>query len=118
MTNADNPHHPSPDGRTETLDRDAPGTLSERVRSLRLGARPPEGRSPRLPWVVCLLLLGSTVAFGYQAFRKPRTDDGAGKGQAEPAGKTADSADVVLQAKGYIIPAHQIQVSPLVGGRI
>src|SRR5262249_16152024 len=33
-------------------------------------------------------------------------------------GKSAPSGDVVLEAKGYIIPAHQIQLSPQVGGKI
>src|SRR3954468_12659024 len=98
-----------------------PGTLGDRVRSLRLGDRSAGGGGGRLPWVLCLLLLGSTVAFGFQAFRRPKTDEGPASktgGPITPDGKKADSGDVVLQAKGYIIPAHQIQVSPLVGGRI
>ena len=109
MTNTDN-STPSPDGRGGAT------TLGDRVRSLRLGDRPAEAPGARLPWVLCILLLGSTVAFGYQAFRKPSGP--AAKGPAEGSAKTADSGDVVLQAKGYIIPAHQIQVSPLIGGRI
>src|SRR5262245_45289023 len=96
-----------------------PGTLSDRVRSLRLGDRSGGGGS-RMPWVLCLLLLGSTVAFGYQAFRRSQGDETAEKlGTPDPsAGKQADSKDVALQAKGYIIPAHQIQVTPEVAGKI
>ncbi len=30
----------------------------------------------------------------------------------------ASSGDVVLEAKGYIIPVHQIQVSPKVAGML
>src|SRR5262245_30816568 len=97
-----------------------PGTLSDRVRSLRLGDRQAGGGGGRLPWVLCLLLLLSTMAFGYQAFRKPKGDEGTAKptGPIDAEGKKADSGDVVLQAKGYIMAAHSIQVSPLVGGRI
>src|SRR4051794_25385823 len=119
-----NPHD-SPalmnDQRGATAEHNGPGNLSDRVRSLRLGDRSAAGGGGRLPWVLCLLLLGSTVAFGYQAFRRPKTDDGPASktgGLVNPDDKKADSGDVVLQAKGYIIPAHQIQVSPLVGGRI
>ena len=31
---------------------------------------------------------------------------------------TASNGEVVLQAKGYVVPAHQVQVSPKVGGMI
>ncbi len=120
MTN-DNPRPLAQQDRTEAPpDRNGPGTLSDRVRSLRLGDRQAGGRGGRLPWVLCVLLLGSTVAFGFQAFRKPPDDSSGKAAQGAPGldGKKADSGDVVLQAKGYIIPAHQIQVSPQVGGRI
>src|SRR5205807_2402984 len=30
----------------------------------------------------------------------------------------ASSGEVVLQSKGYVVPAHQVQVSPKVGGLI
>src|SRR6266540_5443378 len=100
--------------------RGRPGTLSDRVRSLRLGDRSAGGGGSRVPWVLCVLLLGSTVAFGYQAFRQARSDDGANKPATDdPASaKKADSKDIALQAKGYIIPAHQIQVTPEVAGKI
>src|SRR5262245_28963045 len=98
--------------------RARPATLSDRVRSLRLGDQP-TGRSSRLPWVLCLLLLGSTVAFGFQAFRRPISDDTSNKPAVDSAaGKQADSEGIALQAKGYIIPAHQIQVTPEVAGKI
>jgi multidrug resistance efflux pump len=95
-----------------------PRALSDRVRSLRLGDRPASGGS-RMPWVLCLVLLSSTVAFGYQAFRRSPSDDTANKPGVDPsAGKQADSEGIALQAKGYIIPAHQIQVTPEVAGKI
>jgi multidrug resistance efflux pump len=71
--------------------------------------------------VLCAVLFASTLAFGYQAFRnKPTEDEGKGEQAGPPRldGRTAESGDVVLEAKGYIIPAHQIQVSPQVGGKI
>jgi len=95
-----------------------PNTLGDRVRSLRLPDRGGSGSSGKLPWVLCLLLLGSTLAFGYQALRKPHDATAEAKGPPKVQDKVADSGDVVLQAKGYIIPAHQIQVNPQVGGRV
>src|SRR6266536_5971138 len=86
--------------------RARPATLSDRVRSLRLGDRPAGGGS-RMPWVLCLVLFGSTVAFGYQAFRRPTSDDTTNKPAVDPAAsKQADSEGIALQAKGYIIPAQ------------
>jgi HlyD family secretion protein len=93
------------------------GTLGDRVRSLRLGDREGGSRN-RLPWVLCFLLLGSTLAFGYQAFRKPRESAPPEKGPPKVDEKSADSGDVVLQAKGYIVAAHPILVSPQVGGKV
>jgi multidrug resistance efflux pump len=101
----------------------SPATLADRVRSLRLpnGQAAAPARASRLPWVFCALLLLTSVAFGYQAFT-------AGRSPAAPAadaakstgdkGAVAGSGDVVLESKGYIIPAHQIQVSPKVGGMV
>jgi HlyD family secretion protein len=107
--------------RTDAQDgRGRPATLSDRVRSLRLGERAPGGGGSRLPWVLCVLLLGSTFAFGFQAFRQPRGDDASNKpGPDDPANaRQADSKDIALQAKGYIIAAHQMQVTPEVAGKI
>jgi HlyD family secretion protein len=100
----------------------APATLADRVRSLRLpneAAAAPR-RAPVLPWVFCAVLFLTSVAFGYRAF----TAGGPASTPADatqPTGETdavAGSGDVVLESKGYIIPAHQIQVSPKVGGMV
>jgi multidrug resistance efflux pump len=106
MSDNDNHNIQSSDGRKRNL--------AERVRSLKLGEG--GGRTPRgsrLPWVLCAILLLTTLVFAVISFRGPQKPD-----EPPPAdsGKVAGSGDVVLESKGYIIPAHQIQVSPRVGG--
>src|SRR5262245_34605289 len=98
-------------------------TLSDRVRSLQLAQRG-AARAPRaskLPWVLCAVLLLTTAAFGYQAFKKggPPKDAGpTGDGRGDVTGDVAASGEVVLQSKGYVVPVHPIQVSPKVGGML
>jgi HlyD family secretion protein len=115
--------------------RAGPGTLRDRVRSLQLPDDEGRGRGgfAWLPWTLCLLLAGGAGFLGYQLYAADRVvqelKDAAAaeaskavKGTAPPAGKSATpvaaAGEVVLESKGYIIPAHQIQVSPLVNGRI
>jgi HlyD family secretion protein len=106
-------------------------TLRDRVRSLRLSERAPEGKRASfaavlLPWGLCLILLAVTAAFGYRAYTNAPaeapapTADSTAKDAATPGvtGDVASSGDVVLEAKGYIIPVHQIQVSPKVAGML
>lgn len=106
--------------------------LSDRVRSLRLGnrdsARPP--RSRWLPWLVSCVLLLTTVAFGYRAYRVTpavapgeaalvvKKADGAPAAAPAPSTSVASAGEVVLQAKGYVIPISQVQVSPRVSGQL
>jgi multidrug resistance efflux pump len=112
-----------------TPERNGSGSLSDRVRSLRLQDRSPGSgsRAKALPWALCVILLGTTAAFGYRAYRTASEGPAPSPAEAKletPAvptaetGSVASSGDVVLQAKGYIIPAHQIQVSPKVPGMI
>src|SRR5262249_46538485 len=68
--------------------------------------------------------------FGWRAYRLTPTvspppgqsaEGGEVKPASAPAGEAAPAArtgDVVLDSKGYIIAAHQIQLSPQVGGEI
>jgi multidrug resistance efflux pump len=99
-------------------------TLRDRVRSLRLADRPQAGaqRSSVIPWAACAILLAVTAAFGYRAYRvNPAAAPAAGAPAGErplTASTVASSGDVALQAKGYVIPIHQIQVSPKVGGQL
>jgi multidrug resistance efflux pump len=104
-------------------------SLNDRVRSLRLTGQPAaKPRTAILPWALCVILLLTTAAFGYRAYRigalapsttAPATADGNSTSAASTsAAPTASSGEVVLQAKGYVVPAHQVQVSPKVGGMI
>jgi multidrug resistance efflux pump len=103
--------------------------LDVRVRSLRLEEKA-TGRSHGvlLPWALCCILLLTTTAFGYRAYRigvlaptlpsdNPPAASHVSVTTTTPVPPTADS-EVVLQAKGYVVPAHQVQVSPKVGGMI
>lgn len=111
--------------------------LSQRVRSLRL---PPEATAGSgghlLLKLLCLLLLASTGTLGYLLYverTKPnvapesgstaaKTKAASPKSTVSPTGPTspalASSGGFALEAKGYIIPAHQILVSPKVNGMV
>ncbi len=104
-------------------------SLNDRVRALRLSQQPAaRPRSAILPWALCAILLLTTTAFGYRAYRVGALDPSATTPTASevksaatastPSSSTASSGEVVLQAKGYVVPAHQVQVSPKVGGMI
>jgi multidrug resistance efflux pump len=110
-------------------------TLKDRVRSLRLaernGGRGRASRGGVLSWSLCVILLMTTAAFGYRAYRvapavvSPTTAEAPRVEAPAPTTASADtpttvasSGDVVLQQKGYVIPVHQVQVSPKVGGMI
>jgi multidrug resistance efflux pump len=111
--------------------RDGRPALSDRVRSLRLGDGPggkPRGsRAGFIPWAGCAVLLLTTLVFGLKAFRAPRAAE-APPGDAEvakaketpnvTARTAAPTGEVLLEARGYVIAAHQIQISPQVGGEI
>lgn len=107
-------------------------TLSERVRSLRL---PDKANDPRpfaiVPWSLCFVLALTSAGFGFLAF-KPRsqtdpapaalasasTSSGMVPPSASAAAPKVGPGGVVLESKGYIVPVHQIQVSPKVGGMV
>lgn len=115
------------------------GNLSERVRSLQLPTQAPasSAKSSWLPWTLCGLL---SLAVAGMAYRLTSASQVAATAPAAPASvasstssgavgaaaptaeraqpSAASSGDVVLESKGYIIPAHQILVSPKVSGMI
>jgi HlyD family secretion protein len=112
--------HPARENGTAVLDA--------RVRSLRLTEQPvSRPRTAILPWALCVILLLTSAAFGYRAYRvgalapTPALDPVPASTMPPPtavAAPVAASGEVVLQAKGYVVPAHQVQVSPKVGGMI
>jgi HlyD family secretion protein len=111
------------------------GSLSERVQSLRL---PPPKRSAgiSLPWILCAVLLVTTITASVAAYFYQSTAADLRKTLAETETKLSDSdgpktsavsasgqpvaaaGTIVLESKGYIIPEQQILVSPQVSGRI
>lgn len=115
-------------------------TLTDRVRSLRLPRGSESGAAwrTRLPWALCVLLAASTVVLAFARLGEPTIESGsvgaaapspahlptgsdvAGSTAAasSPAIKVAAAGDIVLESKGYIIPAHQILVSPKVSGMV
>jgi HlyD family secretion protein len=64
------------------------------------------------------------VAFGYRAYRVTPAaevsdkDTDARAASSLSGGTAASSGEVVLEAKGYVTPVHDIQLSPQVGGEI
>lgn len=111
-----------------------PGSLSDRVRSLRLPDQPASKRSASswLAWLLVVLLGGTTAYLGYLAHgysiavgqlsqenAQEAANPALGKVVPVAAGApVAASGKVVLESKGYVIPVHLILVSPKVGGMV
>lgn len=127
------PHEPSTVERPAKAETNGHSSLSERVQSLRLqpGSGTAKPRSAWLPWGLTAIAFATAALFGWRAYRlspadvAPATDSTASATDlklsntavaAEP--ETGSTGDVVLDAKGYVIAAHQIQLSPQVGGEI
>jgi HlyD family secretion protein len=112
--------------RTDSARDAAAGSLSDRVRALRLpqaqAAEP--GWRRWLPWALCLVLALSTAALVFRGSAQPEAETAPPpeKGTSRPTvadqGSIASSGDVVLESKGYVIAVHQIQVSPKVSGMV
>jgi multidrug resistance efflux pump len=103
-------------------------SLSDRVRSLRLPQHVAAQPSSRawLPWALCAILVCVSGGLAIFAFGRSPAASPAASGQSLPnaGGAPADApapaaaGAVVLESKGYIIPVHQIQVSPKVSGMV
>ena len=117
--------------------------LSEKVQSLRMPVGNRKTGGSVVPWVLCLLLVCATAVLGYREYQRylvhleeldavgmntvvlnnspARPQKAASGGDAAavaPAAPEEDPDGVALQAKGYIIPTHQILVSPKVSGMV
>ena len=114
--------------------------LSNRVRSLRLSRIPDGASSVRTfaAWGFAVLVLGVCGWLGYQAIearrkgsqasseKKTAGDDKSAASSSDVSKATSTVAastvtpkkDIALEAKGYVIPAHQSLVSPKVSGMI
>jgi len=77
-----------------------------------------------VPWALCLVLTCISAALGFRAFGTTSGDasapkvDPAAVAQATRPVPAGAPGYVVLESKGYIIPVHQIQVSPKVSGMV
>lgn len=117
----------------------SPGSLSERVRSLRLTDSSEAAGSAWswMPWALCAVLLLVSGVLALEAFSPPDDETikklaeerglnvGKGDGQTTSLGRlvlpgSSESAatEVVLESKGYIVPISLIQVSPKVSGTV
>jgi multidrug resistance efflux pump len=122
---------PKPRIADETSDA-AADQLADRVRSLRLPQHATNGGSTGHLGLklLCLLLACSTAVLGYLVYTQknapppvasasPQTKPATGSTAVAPKpSATASSGGYAHEAKGYIIPAHQILVSPKVNGMI
>lgn len=102
-----------------------PGSLSDRVRSLRLPDQPRQAarRTSWIAWILCLVLGTSTALLAYQVVTRPepaetKPVESTANLPASPSSTAAPSGDVVLESKGNIVPVHQIQVSPKISGMV
>lgn len=111
----------SPQENSAAQGNSTPSSLSDRVRGLRLPQRqhPPAQGRVWLPWLLCLILAGSTAFFALRGETAP--DDKRSEGTrtlAPQAPRVGAQDDIALEAKGYIIPVSLIQVSPKVSGMV
>lgn len=116
------------------------GDLAEKVRSLRLSdAAEPEHRPRRnwFPWLLVLAFAGSTGFLAYR-IQELNSTQAASRDGLDPQAKVVSSTgvtaeagsidsvtsavtppgSVVLESKGYIVPAHQILLTPKVSGMV
>jgi multidrug resistance efflux pump len=123
-----------------TPTKSSQGSLSDRVRSLRLGDANEPARSNSslwwLPWVICFVLLCAMSLFALEALSPIDDDllkklaDERGLNLGKPGGSNAGSKlnlpgtsnsaemEIALESKGYIVPISLIQVSPKISGTV
>lgn len=99
-----------------------PASLADRVRSLRLPEKAvteAPARRSWLPWVLCAVLAGVVVYLQFRSVARPAEEDMRVQAPAADAREPeAPAGRVALEAGGYVIPVHRVQVSPKVGGEV
>jgi HlyD family secretion protein len=100
-------------------------SLGQRVQSLRLPDHARGRSSSKLAWFLCFVFALTTAWFAWQKYGRPPTD-AAGEetiAAAETATRRTTTArqsevesEIAHESKGYIIPTHQVLVSPRVSG--
>jgi HlyD family secretion protein len=118
---------PDPLPGTTAPPRNGPPTMADRVRALRLSEGVAAGRGSGqrswLPWILSTVLAGTTLYFGYLASNVSLPAQQASETstvaiKSKQAGRKYEPGGVAYEAKGYIVPARSIQVSPKVGGMV
>jgi multidrug resistance efflux pump len=115
------------------------GSLSERVRSLRLmeSSEPTSNRGWWIPWLLCVILFFATGFFALEAFSpidddmvkrlmedrglsasKPVSQSSALDKLGLPGSTGGPATEVALESKGYIVPYSLVQVSPKISGTV
>jgi multidrug resistance efflux pump len=126
---SDNLDNHAPSGNSSTATSRPSLALSDRVRSLRM---PEQSHAKRggswFPWILCLLLAAAGGFVGYKYYllqqvldvdaRDKDTGSDVSKSGSSSSALIAKSGEVAHESKGYIIPVHQIQISPKVSGQI
>lgn len=103
--------------------------LSKKVQSLRISeVHTPTRGSAGFAWFLCFLMACSTGYFAWRVYGQTETaaatsgmvpsQASAPAGERESFGEPAKTGNVVHSSKGYIIPTHQILVSPKVNGMV
>ncbi|GIW82071.1 MAG: hypothetical protein KatS3mg105_3878 [Gemmatales bacterium] len=110
-----------PDSNNQSDDHLAgPTTLSDRVKSLQLSkylAEAPKPRNPKLPWFLCLLFAALSALLGWKLANVEEAPSRE-KAEEEIPAIVPRSSRVVLEAGGFIVPVHRVEVSPKVGGEV
>lgn len=86
------------------------------------------GGGAGVPWFLCLVLASIAAFLGYKAYgpgsrptetvSEPAPLANSANNPAPVKSPVAAAGSVVLESKGYIVPAHQILVSPKVSGMV
>ncbi len=130
-------HDPDPAafGTAQATEPGANGTLGERVRALRLRDRlatsSPGSSATWIPWLLCVFMAIAWVSLGSRWYRTQNPEAAPPANDVAPAATNAapraiaqeappnDPNATVLVARGYIVPAHRISISPIeVSGRV